>query len=259
MEYYKKSLGQNFLIDKNIINKIVNTIKIKNKNILEIGSGKGALTDSIIEKKPKTLLIVEKDNSLAKELKMKYKNLKNVFILNEDILKINIEKKIKKKTIVFGNLPYNISSQILIKFIKFKTWPPNFDDLIFMFQKELGDKISSDYPSKHYGRISVICKYRMKIQGKFLVSQNSFFPKPKVNSIVIHFKPQKSNLFKIKKIENLEKITNIIFSNKRKMINKSIKKLFKESEVPSFLSLKKRPAEIKPEHYYKLTNLYESG
>ena len=99
----------------------------------------------------------------------------------------------------------------------------------------------------------------MKIQGKFLVSQNSFFPKPKVNSIVIHFKPQKLNLFKIQKIENLEKITNIIFSNKRKMINKSIKKLFKESEVPSFVGLKKRPAEIKPEHYYKLTNLYEAG
>ena len=258
MKYYKKSLGQNFLKDKNIVNKIINLIKIKDKNVLEIGSGKGALTDTILEKKPKSLLIVEKDYNLAKDLRARYKNYKNIKIFNKDILNIDIEKKIKKNTIVFGNLPYNISSQILIKFIKFKKWPPYFNDLIFMFQKELGDKITSSFPSKNYGRITIISRYRTIIKNKFLVSPNSFFPKPKVNSMIIHFKPYQSNLFEIKNINSLEKITNIIFSNKRKMINKSIKKLFKNDEVSHFINLKKRPNEIRPELYYRLANLYET-
>ena len=93
MNYFKKSLGQNFLIDKNIIKKIINLIDIKNKNILEIGSGRGALTDEIIKKKPKTLLIIEKDFILYKNLKSKYSKLKNVEVLNLDILKLDIEKK----------------------------------------------------------------------------------------------------------------------------------------------------------------------
>ena len=111
------------------------------------------------------MLIVEKDYNLAKDLRTRYKNYKNIKIFNKDILNIDIEKN-KKNTIVFGNLPYNISSQILVKFIKFKKWPPYYDDLIFMFQKELGDKITSSYPSKNYGRITIISKYRTTIKNK---------------------------------------------------------------------------------------------
>ena len=128
----KKSLGQNFLVDKNIIKKITNLIDIKNKNILEIGPGKGSLTNEILKKKPKSLILVEKDNRLTQNLQEKYNNEKNLKIFNDDILKFNIEKKIKSKTIIFGNLPYNISSQILVKLIKFKKWPPLYTDLILI-------------------------------------------------------------------------------------------------------------------------------
>jgi 16S rRNA (adenine1518-N6/adenine1519-N6)-dimethyltransferase len=260
MKFAKKSLGQNFLIDKNIIKKIVNLSKIKNKNIIEIGPGRGALTEEILKRKPETLIIIEKDFDLAKELKIKYKNEQSIKIYNNDILKFNIEKFISKDTVIFGNLPYNISSQILIKILNFKKWPPKFNDLIFMFQKELGEKIISQFPSSNYGRISIISNLRLGIIKKFLVSPNCFFPKPKINSMVIHFQPKYQNFYNIKKISNLEKVTNILFSNKRKMINKNIKKLLNKDKIAkiSNLNVNLRPADISPEIYYKITELLES-
>ena len=258
MRFAKKSLGQNFLTDKNIIKKIINLIEIKNKDIIEIGPGEGALTEEILKKKPKSLSIIEKDFNLFEKLKLKYFKNKIIKIYNADILKFDIEKIVKKNSAIFGNLPYNISSQILVKILKFSKWPPKFNDLILMFQKELGDKILGQYQSSNYGRLSILSNYRLNTLGKFLVSPNCFFPKPKVNSLVIHFQP-KINLFNIKKIENLEKITNILFSNKRKMINKNIKKILKNKEILKITGLKLnfRPSEIKPEIFYKITELFE--
>jgi 16S rRNA (adenine1518-N6/adenine1519-N6)-dimethyltransferase len=258
MQYAKKSLGQNFLIDKNIIKKIINIIDIGNKNIIEIGAGKGALTNEIIKKKPKSLSIIEKDFYLSKELNLKYKNNKIIKIYNFDVLKLNIEKLCRKNSIIFGNLPYNISSQILVKILKFKKWPPKFTDLILMFQKELGEKILGKFPSANYGRLSILTSYRLKILKKFLVSPSCFLPKPKVTSLVIHFKPQLSTII-LKDISNLEKITNIIFSNKRKMINKNIKKVLSKKDISLInnLKLNLRPAEIEPEIFYNIAKLYE--
>ena len=156
----KKSLGQNFLIDKNIVSKIINLKNIKNKDIVEIGPGNGALTNKILENKPKTLTLIEKDKKLLNELKIKYKNQKLINYHNEDILKINLQKLINKNSIIFGNLPYNISSQILVKLIKFKKWPPIYTDLILMFQKEVADKIVG----KSYGRLSIIANLRLNIK-----------------------------------------------------------------------------------------------
>ena len=258
MQFAKKSLGQNFLIDKNIIKKIINIIDIENKNIIEIGSGKGALTNEIIKKNPKSLSIIEKDFNLSKELNLKYKKNKIVKIYNIDVLKLNIEKLCRKNSIIFGNLPYNISSQILVKILKFKKWPPKFTDLILMFQKELGEKILGKFPSANYGRLSILTSYRLKILKKFLVSPNCFLPKPKVTSLVIHFKPKLSTII-LKDISNLEKITNIIFSNKRKMINKNIKKILSKKDILLINNLKLniRPAEIEPEIFYNIAKLYE--
>ena len=109
MKYAKKSLGQNYLIDLNIVKKIINLREIYNKNILEIGPGKGALTEQILKNKPRALILIEKDNLLFKELKLKYENNNKVIIYNKDILEFDLEKKIKKHSSIFGNLPYNIS------------------------------------------------------------------------------------------------------------------------------------------------------
>tara|TARA_X000000950_G_scaffold233087_1_gene282388 strand:+ start:3031 stop:3810 length:780 start_codon:yes stop_codon:yes gene_type:complete len=257
MKYAKKSLGQNFLTDKNIIEKIVNLSSIYNQNIFEIGPGNGALTEEILKKNPKSLSVIEKDFDLAEKLKKKYLGNKIVKVFSGDILKFNIEKILNKNSVIFGNLPYNISSQILVKFLKFNHWPPKFKELIFMFQKELGEKIIGKFSTSNYGRISILSNYRLDIMNKFFVSPNCFFPRPKVTSMVIKFKPkkQKINL----NLNNLEKITQIFFSNKRKMINKNIHRLLSKKNIDkiSNLNVRLRPSDLQPEIYYKITKLYE--
>tara|TARA_B100001996_G_scaffold212997_1_gene163567 strand:+ start:737 stop:1522 length:786 start_codon:yes stop_codon:yes gene_type:complete len=259
MHYAKKSLGQNYLIDLNIVKKIINLTKIYNKNILEIGPGKGALTEQILKNKPKSLILIEKDNILSKELKLKYKDNKKIIIHNEDILKFNFEEKLKDNSIIFGNLPYNISSQILAKIIKFKKYPPKYSALIFMFQKEMAERITGKFNTSKYGRLSILTNYRLKVLNKFNVSPNCFFPKPKIDSTILYLKPNKKISNKIKNIENLEKITNILFSNRRKMINKNMKKIFNKDQLDSIknLNLKSRPSDLKPEKYYEITELFE--
>ena len=259
MRFSKKSLGQNFLIDKNIIKKIVNLTDVKDRNVIEIGPGEGALTKEILKCNPRSLSIIEKDYRLAKELELKFSKIKKIKVYNADVLKFDLESFNKKNSVFMGNLPYNISSQILVKILKFSKWPPIFTDLIFMFQKELGEKIIGKYPSSSYGRLSILTNYRLSLVKKFLVSANCFSPKPKVTSLVLHLQPIKNKFAKIKKISNLEKITNILFSNKRKMINKNIKKIFNKNGLNMLkgLNLNSRPSEVKPEKYYEITQLYE--
>ena len=253
----KKSLGQNFLNDQNIIRKITSSINIKNRNIVEIGPGLGAFTDKILEKKPKSLILIEKDKNLLEKLKIKYKNMKLIYYYNSDILTFNIEKILKKDSVIFGNLPYNISSQIFIKLIRFKKWPPKYKNLILMFQKEVAEKISG----KSYGRLTIMTNYKLKVINKFNVSANCFFPKPKVTSTVINFVPIKFKKFKIKDIKNLEFITHSFFSNKRKMIKKNFFKIFKRKNVRKFdnLNLCLRPSELNEEFYYQATEIFENS
>ena len=259
MKYVKKSLGQNFLKDLNIIKKITNLTDVSNKDILEIGPGRGALTDQILKNNPRSLTLVEKDTTLFNELKVKYSDNRSVKIYNKDILKFNLEEKLIRNTIIFGNLPYNISSQILVRLIKFKKWPPNYSGLILMFQKEMAERIIGKFGTSKYGRLSILTNYRLNILNKFNVSPNCFFPKPKINSTVIHFKPHGKNQ-NILDIENLEKITNIFFSNKRKMINKNVKKILKSSKnikLIKNLNLKARPQDLEPKKYYEITEFFE--
>ncbi len=259
MKFPKKSLGQNYLIDQNIIKKIINLTNIYDKNILEIGPGKGALTEQILKSNPNSLILIEKDNTLSKELKLKYQNNKKVTVYNTDVLKFDFEKKLKKKSIIFGNLPYNISSQILTKMIKFKKWPPNYSNLIFMFQKEVAERIIGKFNTSQYGRLSILTNYRLKTLEKFNVSPNCFFPKPKVDSTILNLIPYKKISEKIRNIENLEKITKILFSSKRKMINKNLKKILTKDKISSIkdLNLKLRPSNLTPEKYYEITELFE--
>ena len=261
MKYPKKTLGQNFLKDLNIVKKIINCTDISGKNVLEIGPGTGVLTNEILKKKPKSLILIEKDNFLSSKLILQFSKNKIVKIYNEDVLKFDFERKLRKNTIILGNLPYNISSQILVKLIKLTKKPLKYMGLIFMFQKEMADRIVGKFGTSKYGRLSILTNYRLEILKRFEVSPNCFFPKPKVNSSVLFLKPKKKIFNKIKNIENLEKITNILFSNKRKMINKNIYKIFKKNKKIKLiedLNLNLRPSNLKPETYYQLTELFEN-
>ena len=256
----KKSLGQNFLIDNNILNKIIKLTELKNKHVLEIGPGTGNLTNKILQHKPKSIILIEKDQLLTKKLKLKTNKFKNLQIFNEDVLKFDLEKKIKVNSIIIGNLPYNISSQILIKLIKFKKWLPKYKKLILMFQKEVADKILAKFNTPDYGRLSIIVASRLKITNHFNVSPNSFYPVPKVKSSVLVFEPIENENFKVKNIENLEKVSHIFFSKKRKMVNKGFRELFKNSvEVSKQINidLNLRPNKLTEAEYFKITETFE--
>ncbi len=253
----KKSLGQNFLIDHNILEIIVNTIDIKNKNVLEIGPGTGNLTNYILKKKPEKVLVIEKDYKLAEQLKSKFSS--NLQIINNDVLNINETNLFKEKVIVFGNLPYNISTEILSKWIinlKDNFW---FEALILMFQKEVADRIISNFNNPKYGRLTILANWKLNINKISDIKPNSFHPKPKVESSLLFFTPKK-DFYKIKNPKNLEKITRIFFSNRRKMIKKPYNQIFNGNlEVIEKLkiNLNLRPQNLNFETYYKLTEEYE--
>ena len=253
----KKSLGQNFLIDNNIINKILDIIDIQNKDVLEIGPGTGNLTSAILKKNPKKLLVIEKDNELAENLKINFDN--TIEVINNDILNLDENSLSNTKLTVFGNLPYNISTEILCRWIlnvKENYW---FEYLILMFQKEVADRIIAKFNTKDYGRLSILANWILEIEKICDVKPTSFLPIPKVDSSVLFFKPKK-NYFKFTDPKNLEKITRIFFMHRRKMIKKPYNLLFKgNTEIASKLKidLNLRPQNLDFETYFKIVNEYE--
>ena len=254
----KKSLGKNFLIDNNLIEKIVNATNIKGENILEIGPGTGNLTSAILKKEPNKLIVVEKDDRLAEELKLKFHE--KIRVINDDILELNEKKITEEELTVFGNLPYNISTEILCK------WILNLEDqywfkyLILMFQKEVADRIIGEFNSKNYSRLSIISQWRLDVEKICDIKPTSFSPKPKINSSLIFFKPKK-NFFQFKDSKSLEKITRIFFMHKRKMIKKPYNQIFNgDNHVAEKLKidLNLRPQNLNFETFYNITKEYEN-
>jgi len=253
----KKSLGQNFLIDKNMIDKITNTVSIEGNEVLEVGPGTGNLTKEILKNNPSKMYLVEKDTFLAENLKEIIDE--RVKIFNEDILKFDENLLSKNKIIVFGNLPYNVSTEIL------STWISNlkndywFSDLILMFQKEVADRIIAQFNTSAYGRLSILANWRLKINKICDISPESFSPRPKIQSSLIHFTPKK-NFAKIKDPLNLEKITRIFFSHRRKMLKKPFNQIFNGNyDLLNKLNINinLRPQNLDFDTYYKLTMEYE--
>ena len=254
----KKSLGQNFLIDKDILEKIVNVIQINQKNILEIGPGTGSLTSYILKKKPKKIIVIEKDQNLAKKLEQNFKE--ELKVINEDILKIDETSLINEKLTVFGNLPYNISTEILSKWIVNLNDNFWFDHLVLMFQKEVADRIIAKYNTSSYGRLTILANWKLKIVKVCDIKPDSFFPKPKVDSSLLLFSP-KNKIFKIKDPKNLEIVTRVFFSHRRKMLKKPFNQIFNgDHKILDKLKidLNLRPQNLDFETYYKLTNEYEN-
>ena len=225
----KKSLGQNFLINQNIL---------KNN--------------------PKKLIVVEKDKYLARLLKKKFET--NLVVINEDILKIDENKLHEDKLIVFGNLPYNISTEILAKWVlnldNKNFW---FDSLILMFQKEVADRIISKFNSSKYGRLTILANWKLDIVKICDIKAGSFSPRPKINSSLLFFKPKKK-FYKLQNSKNLEKITRVFFNQRRKKIKTPFNILFNGNVnvIKNLrIDLNLRPHNLKEEIYYELTQEYE--
>ena len=254
----KKSLGQNFLIDQVILDKIVNLTSIKNRTILEVGPGTGNLTSFILKKNPKKFFVVEKDRSLVLNLENIFKD--QLVIINEDILNIDENSICDENVTVFGNLPYNISTELLSKWIlnpNINFW---FDHLILMFQKEVADRIIAKFNTPAYGRLSILCNWKLSIKKICDIKPESFSPRPKIDSSLLFFSPKK-NFYRIKNPKNLEKITRIFFNHRRKMLKKPFNLLFNGNQKildKLKIDLSLRPQNLDLDTYYQLTNEYEN-
>ena len=254
----KKSLGQNFLIDRNVLEQIVDVVEITNKEVLEIGPGSGNLTTFILKKNPKKVYVIEKDDDLALLLKEKFSN--EITIINDDVLKISEDAISNEKLIVFGNLPYNISTEILSRWIANlgkKFW---FESLVLMFQKEVADRIIAESNTSKYGRLSILSNWKLNIKKITDIKPQSFSPRPKVDSTLLLFTPRE-NFFELKDAKNLEMITRVFFSQRRKMLKKPFNQVFnnaKEVADKFNIDLNLRPQNLEPEIYFKLVKEYES-
>jgi len=253
----KRSLGQNFLIDREVLNQIVSVTDIANKEVLEIGPGTGNLTTYILKKNPKKIFVIEKDDELALLLKEKFEN--EIKIINDDILKVEVDRISEQKLIVFGNLPYNISTEILSQWIinvRKIFW---FESLILMFQKEVADRIIAEYNTSKYGRLSILTSWKLDVKKILDIKPQSFSPRPKIDSSLLLFTPKK-NSFELKSAKNLEMITRVFFSQRRKMLKKPFNQIFtnsKEVAEKFNIDLNLRPQNLEPEMYFKLTKEYE--
>ena len=254
----KKSLGQNFLIDRNVLDQIVNTVDIKNKEVLEIGPGSGNLTNYILKKNPKKFYAIEKDDNLALLLQEKFGD--EINIINDDILKISEDKISNEKLTVFGNLPYNISTEILSKWIVNMGKNFWFENLVLMFQKEVADRIIAKSDTSTYGRLSILSNWKLDIKKIIDIKPESFSPRPKIDSSLLLFTP-KEKIFELKDAKNLEIITRIFFSQRRKMLKKPFNQVFKNPKEVSEkfnIDLNLRPQNLQPEMYYNLVKEYET-
>ena len=255
----KKSLGQNFLIDSKVISRIIEVGKIEPEDIvIEVGPGKGVLTDKIFEKNPKSITVIEKDEKLASHLYKKFGNKINIII--DDMMNVSYDTKFKNSHIIFGNLPYNVSTQILAKWISAKNLDSFCKKFILMFQKEVADRIIAETNTKNYGRLSILSNWKMKINKIIDIEPGCFKPVPKVKSTLLVFTPKKK-YYNLKDIKNLEHVTNIFFSQRRKMIKKPLKFLFKNYEEISNelnLDLTLRPQNLNNLTYYKICEMYEA-
>ena len=254
----KKSLGQNFLIDREVLEKITNVVQIKDKTILEVGPGTGNLTSFILKKNPKKMFVIEKDDDLAINLSETFKD--QLTIINDDILQVDENLIFKNKVTVFGNLPYNISTEILSKWItqtKDEFW---FNNLILMFQKEVADRIIAKFNTSDYGRLSILSNWKLNVEKICDIKPESFSPRPKIDSSLLFFYPKKK-FYKIKNPKNLEKVTRIFFNHRRKMLKKPFNQLFNgDQRVLNELKidLNLRPQNLDFDTYYQLTCAYEN-
>jgi 16S rRNA (adenine1518-N6/adenine1519-N6)-dimethyltransferase len=227
----KKQFGQNFLTNKEIISKIIESAEIKKNSIVyEVGSGNGILTKEIIQKKPIKFISIEIDTALKKKLEILFQNT-NYKLIFTDALNFDENNHFKNNVIIISNLPYYISLKLLLKWIfQFakKRW---IHSMILMFQKEVADRILSESDSKKFGRITLLVSAFFKVNKIIDVDKNNFYPVPKVNSSVLKFTPLENPLFNFLNLNKLELLSKIFFSNKRKKLKKKIEEVFDKKTI----------------------------
>jgi len=252
----KKSLGQNFLLNQNIPDKIIRVslekqgiIDFSDANVFEIGPGPGGLTRAIINNKPKKLTVIEMDERCIKIMtELKEETKINMDIVNSDALKVDFSEFEGNRKQVISNLPYNISVPLLIKWLKKMN---SYEALTLMFQKEVAERIMASVKTKDYGRISVLAQLCARVEKLFDINPECFVPAPKIWSTVLLFQPFKKYLDE-NIISKVEILTEKAFGQRRKMIRQSLKSIIGIEKACELVGVKMtmRAEEITPEQYY---------
>ena len=243
----RRRFGQNFLIEKSTIARIIESLKISPQDsVIEIGPGKGALTERLVESQC-NLTLIEIDRDLVDTLKRKYQGLS---IVNEDVLKVDFSSffGIEPKRII-GNLPYNISTPLLFKLSRVNEW---IIDMHVMLQKEVAERIVSESSRKEYGRLSVSIQLLWEVTKLFDVSPTAFSPQPKVNSSFICLKPKKKINFDR---DLMNQLLTSAFSARRKTLKNALRNYLNESELRSIeIDPGSRPENLFPEDFIRCAN-----
>ena len=251
--FFKKSLGQHFLINKSILKKIVSLDDIKDKVIFEIGPGRGALTKEILQNKPKRLILIEKDKNLKTylfKLQEKFKDI--ISLIDDDVLNINLKHFNYSKVKIISNLPYNIASTLIIKLIK------NYDiieSMVLMVQKEVAERLSARVSTSFYSRLSVLIQLYAEVEKVFDVEPYNFNPRPKVESTVIKIMPYRKRKIHYDRLDNVLKIS---FRQRRKTIKNNLKTFFIDAEkkiLKCGIDPNSRPQDLKPIDFVKLSKV----
>lgn len=262
--YPKKRFGQNFLIDKNIQNKIIDACCIKKADIvLEVGAGGGELTEAICPQAAKVYAI-ELDRALADVLKQKFSGKKNVTVINQDILKLSLNKyfpRFIRRLKVIGNIPYYISSPIIEYLFGYRK---KIDSIYLTVQKEFGERILASPGTKDYGSFSLFVQYYAEAQKLFLIKKGCFRPSPKVDSCFLRLKIREKPPVKIKDEKLLFKIIRSAFGKRRKTLRNSLREIISQETLNKFFALSGKNINIRPEEltlgdFARLTRLSEAN
>jgi 16S rRNA (adenine1518-N6/adenine1519-N6)-dimethyltransferase len=222
----RKALGQNFLLDLNLTQKIARTAgDLNDATVFEIGPGPGGLTRAILALGARKVIAIERDQrclpALA-EIAAHYPD--RLDVIEGDALKTDLESLIPDGPVkIIANLPYNVGTQLLVNWILTRNWPPFWQSMTLMFQKEVGERIVAAENDDHYGRLGVLCGWRTEARMAFDVAPQAFTPPPKVTSTVVHLTPRENPIPCF--VGNLEKVTQAAFGQRRKMLRQSLKSL----------------------------------
>ena len=254
-----KKLGQNFIFDKNILNKITSLINPDACDlVIEIGPGLGGLSEALLNNNVKKILLVEKDRQftqLLNALKSKYPD--QIDIIFEDAINFNFDIENYKNITIISNLPYNAATKILTTLINAHYSTNKLKNMVLMFQKEVAQRITANYSNKHYGRLSIISQYLYQCNVEFDLNPAVFYPKPKVDSSIVSFKSleRKSG----PDIKILESITRAAFSQRRKKIRTSLKNIISETDLAERLNIdvNLRAEQLSVNEYLKISEYLE--
>ncbi len=250
----RKRFGQHFLHDNNVLDKIVMAVAPKPEDALvEIGPGLGALTKKILPKCQR-LDVIELDRDVIPHLVKECQDLGELIVHNVDVLKFDLQQLIsdKNKLRIIGNLPYNISTPILFHLLGYKS---HIQDMYFMLQKEVVERMVAQPGTKIYGRLSVMLQYHCEAQTLFFVKPQSFNPPPKVDSAVIYIKPRASISLSANNLEKFSEIVRTAFNQRRKMLRKSLHDLITAEQLQALgIDPQRRPETLSVDEFVTISN-----